>query len=117
MGSNKNCLYFQEDLKGLLFDGSKLENKDYDLFGFISSLENPKDVLKYSKNFKDEGNSSFKESDFGGALEKYSLSCVFLSCLALLEEEARSSFLQLASSVVLNMAASLLKKKEFKNVG
>ncbi|KAL2902885.1 Peptidyl-prolyl cis-trans isomerase FKBP62 [Bienertia sinuspersici] len=117
MGSNKNCLHFQEDLKGLLFDGSKLENEDYDLFRFISSLENPRDVLKYSRNFKDEGNSSFKEGDFDGALEKYSLSCVFLSCLALQEEEARSSFLQLASSVVLNMAASLLKKKEFKNVG
>ncbi|KAL2935035.1 Peptidyl-prolyl cis-trans isomerase FKBP62, partial [Bienertia sinuspersici] len=115
--SNKNCLNFQEDLKGLLFDGSNLENEDYDLFGFVSSLENPKDVLKYSRNFKDEGNSSFKKGDFDGALEKYSLSCVFVSCLALQEEETRTSFSQLASSVVLNMVASMLKKKEFKNVG
>ncbi|KAL2906226.1 Peptidyl-prolyl cis-trans isomerase FKBP62, partial [Bienertia sinuspersici] len=113
----KNYLNFQEDLKGFLFDGSNLENEDYDLFGFVLSLENPKDVLNYSRNFKDEGNSSFKKGDFDGALEKYSLSCVFLSYLALQEEEARTSFSQLASSVVLNMAASMLKKKEFNNVG
>ncbi|KAL2925777.1 Peptidyl-prolyl cis-trans isomerase FKBP65 [Bienertia sinuspersici] len=117
MGSIKNCLDLQEDLKGLLFDGSNLENEDFDLFGFISNLENPKGVLENSRKLKDEGNISFKEGDFDSALEKYSLSCVFLSCLALQEEGARTSFSQLASSVVLNMAASLLKKKEFENVG
>ncbi|KAL2938701.1 70 kDa peptidyl-prolyl isomerase, partial [Bienertia sinuspersici] len=115
--SIKNCLDFQEDLKGLLFYGSNLENEDSDLFGFISNLENPKGVLENSRNLEDEGNISFKEGDFDIALEKYSLSCVFLSCLALQKEDARSSFSQLASSVVLNMAASLLKKKEFEHVG
>ncbi|KAL2904973.1 Peptidyl-prolyl cis-trans isomerase FKBP62 [Bienertia sinuspersici] len=117
MESIENCLDFQEDLKGLLFYGSNLENEDSDLFGFISILENPKGVLENSRKLKDEGNISVKEGDFGIALEKYSLSCVFLSCLTLQEEDARSSFLQLASSVVLNMAASLLKKKEFEHVG
>ncbi|KAL2900049.1 70 kDa peptidyl-prolyl isomerase [Bienertia sinuspersici] len=114
MGSIKNCLDLQEDLKGLLFDGSNLENEDFDLFGFIR-LENK--GLENSKKLKDEGNISSKEGDFDSALEKYSLSCVFLSCLALQEEDARTSFSQLASSVVLNMAASLLKKKEFEHVG
>ncbi|KAL2937267.1 70 kDa peptidyl-prolyl isomerase [Bienertia sinuspersici] len=117
MGSIKNCLDFQEDLKGLLFDGSNLANEDSDLFGFISNLENPKGVLENSRNLKDEGNTSFKEGDFDNALEKYSLSCVFLSCLALQEEDTRSSFSQLTSTVLLNMAASLLKKKEFEHVG
>ncbi|KAL2896052.1 70 kDa peptidyl-prolyl isomerase [Bienertia sinuspersici] len=116
-GSIKNCLDLQEDLKGLLFDGSNLENEDSDLFGFISNLENPKGVLENSRNLKDEGNTSFKEGDFDNALEKYSLSCVLLSCLALQEEDTRSSFSQLASTVLLNMAASLLKKKEFEHVG
>ncbi|KAL2934806.1 Peptidyl-prolyl cis-trans isomerase FKBP62, partial [Bienertia sinuspersici] len=92
-------------------------NKDSDLFGFISNLENPKGVLEHSRKLKDEGNSSFKEGDFDSALEKYSLSCVFLSCLALQEEVARNSFSQLATSLILNMAASLLKKKEFEHVG
>ncbi|KAL2927315.1 70 kDa peptidyl-prolyl isomerase [Bienertia sinuspersici] len=117
MGSIKNCLDFQEDLKGLLFYGSNLENEDSDLFGFISNLENPKGVLENSRNLKDEGNTSFKEGDFDNALEKYSLSCVLLSCLALQEEDTRSSFSQLASTVLLNTAASLLKKKEFEHVG
>ncbi|KAL2903254.1 70 kDa peptidyl-prolyl isomerase [Bienertia sinuspersici] len=116
MGSIKYCLDLQEDLKGLLFDGSNLENEDSDLFVFILNLENPKDVLEHSKNLKDEGNTSFKVGDFDSALEKYSLSCVFLSCLALQEEDARTFFSQLATSVVLNMAASLLKK-EFEHVG
>ncbi|KAL2905234.1 70 kDa peptidyl-prolyl isomerase [Bienertia sinuspersici] len=117
MGSIKNCLDFQEDLKGLLFDGSNLENDDFDLFGFISNLENPKGVLENSRNLNDEGNTSFKEGDFDNALEKYSLSCLFLSCLVLQEEDTRSSFSQLASTMVLNMAVTLLKKKEFEHVG
>ncbi|KAL2900021.1 Peptidyl-prolyl cis-trans isomerase D [Bienertia sinuspersici] len=96
---------------------SDLENEDSDLFGFISNLENPKGVLEHSRKLKDEGNSSFKEGNFDSAFEKYSLSCVFLSCLALQEEVARNSFLQLATSLILNMAASLLKKKEFEHVG
>ncbi|KAL2942318.1 Peptidyl-prolyl cis-trans isomerase FKBP62 [Bienertia sinuspersici] len=90
-----------------------LENEDYDLFGFISYLENPNGVLENSRNLKDEGNISF---NFDIALEKYSLSCVFLSYVDLQEEDARSSFSQLASIVVLNMAASFLKK-EFEHVG
>ncbi|KAL2905996.1 Peptidyl-prolyl cis-trans isomerase PASTICCINO1 [Bienertia sinuspersici] len=117
MGSLNFYLDSQKDLKGLLFDMGNLENEDSDLFGFISNLENPKGVLEHSRKFKDEGNSSFKEGDFDSALEKYSLSCVFLSCLALQEEVARNLFSQLATSLILNIAASLLKKKEFEHVG
>ncbi|KAL2920789.1 Peptidyl-prolyl cis-trans isomerase FKBP62 [Bienertia sinuspersici] len=117
MGSLNFCLDIRKDLKGILFDGSNLENEDSDLFEFISNLENPKGVLEHSRIIKDEGNSSFKEGDLDSALEKYSLSCVFLSCLALLEGDARNSFSQLASSVILDMVASLLKKKEFEHVG
>ncbi|KAL2932523.1 Peptidyl-prolyl cis-trans isomerase D [Bienertia sinuspersici] len=117
MGSTKFCLDFQEDLKGLLFDGSNLEIEDLDLFGLISNLENPKSVLEHSRNFKEEGNTSFREGDFDGALEKYSLSSVFLSCLTLQKKDIRTFFLHLSSSVVLNMASTLLKKKEFQHVG
>ncbi|KAL2927403.1 Peptidyl-prolyl cis-trans isomerase D [Bienertia sinuspersici] len=117
MGSINLCLELQKDLKDLLFDGSNLEKEDSDLFRFVSTLDNPKGVLEHSSNFKDEGNSSFKEGDFENALEKYSLSCVFLSCLDVQEEDTRSSFSHLASIVILNMAASLLKKKEFEHVG
>ncbi|KAL2935624.1 Peptidyl-prolyl cis-trans isomerase FKBP62 [Bienertia sinuspersici] len=85
--------------------------------GLYPIIENPKGVLENSRNLKDEGNISFKVGDFDIALEKYSLSCVFLSYVDLQEEDARSSFSQLASIVVLNMAASLLKKKEFEHVG
>ncbi|KAL2901439.1 Peptidyl-prolyl cis-trans isomerase FKBP8 [Bienertia sinuspersici] len=42
---------------------------------------------------------------------------VFLSCLVLNEVDVRISFSQLATSVVLNMAASFLKKKEFRQGG
>ncbi|KAL2924926.1 70 kDa peptidyl-prolyl isomerase [Bienertia sinuspersici] len=117
MGSINLCLELQKDLKDLLFDVRNLEKQDPDLFRFVSTLENPKGVLEHSSNFKDEGNSSFKEGDFENALEKYSLSCVFLSCLDVQEEDARSSFSHLASIVILNMAACLLKKKEFEHVG
>ncbi|KAL2944533.1 Peptidyl-prolyl cis-trans isomerase D, partial [Bienertia sinuspersici] len=108
---------FQEDFKGILFDGSNLESEDAELYDYISSLKNPKDVLFHCSNLKEEGNSSFKEGDLNGALEKYSLSMVFLSCLVLSEVDVRISFSQLATSVVLNMAASFLKKKEFRQGG
>ncbi|KAL2893191.1 Peptidyl-prolyl cis-trans isomerase D, partial [Bienertia sinuspersici] len=117
MESLEICRTFQEDLKGILFDGSNLESEDAELYDYISSLKNPKDILVHSSNLKEEGNSSFKGGDLDGALEKYSLSMVFLSCLDLNETGVRSSFSQLATSVVLNMAASFLKKKEFRNVG
>ncbi|KAL2926470.1 Peptidyl-prolyl cis-trans isomerase PASTICCINO1 [Bienertia sinuspersici] len=105
------------NLSGQRGHDSNLEKEDSDLFRFVSTLDNPKGVLEHSSNFKDEGNSSFKEGDFENALEKYSLSCVFLSCLDVQEEDARSSFSHLASIVILNMAACLLKKKEFAHVG
>ncbi|KAL2899490.1 70 kDa peptidyl-prolyl isomerase, partial [Bienertia sinuspersici] len=117
MGSINLCLELQKDLKDLLFDGNNLEKEDSNLFRFVSTLDNPKGVLEHSSNFKDEGNSSFKEGDFENALEKYSLSCVFLSCLDVQEEDARNSFSHLASIVILNMAACLLKKMEFEHVG
>ncbi|KAL2900071.1 Peptidyl-prolyl cis-trans isomerase D [Bienertia sinuspersici] len=117
MESLEICRTFQEDLKGILFDGSNLESEDAELYGYISSLKNPKDILVHSSNLKEEGNSSFKGGDLDGALEKYSLLMVFLSCLDLNETGVRISFSQLATSVVLNMAASFLKKKEFGNVG
>ncbi|KAL2938581.1 Peptidyl-prolyl cis-trans isomerase D [Bienertia sinuspersici] len=117
MESLEICRTFQEDLKGILFDGSNLESEDAELYDYISSLKNPKDILVHSSNLKEEGNSSFKGGDLDGALEKYSLSMVFLSCLDLNETGVRISFSQLATSVVLNMAASFLKKKEFGNVG
>ncbi|KAL2943902.1 Peptidyl-prolyl cis-trans isomerase D, partial [Bienertia sinuspersici] len=102
---------FQEDLKGILFDGSNLESEDAELYDYISSVKNPKDALVHSSNLKEEGNSSFKEGDLDDALEKYSLSMVFLSCLVLNETDVRISFSQLATSVVLNMAASFLRRK------
>ncbi|KAL2942337.1 Peptidyl-prolyl cis-trans isomerase FKBP62 [Bienertia sinuspersici] len=117
MESLETCRTFQEDLKYILFDGSNLESEDAKLYDYISSLKNPKDILVHSSNLKEEGNSSFKGGDLDGALEKYSLSMVFLSCLDLNVTGVRISFSQLATSVVLNMAASFLKKKEFRNVG
>ncbi|KAL2926465.1 Peptidyl-prolyl cis-trans isomerase D [Bienertia sinuspersici] len=116
MESLEICRTFQEDLKDILFVGSNLESEDAELYDYISSLKNPKDILVHSSNLKEEGNSSFKGGDLDGALEKYSLSMVFLSCLDLNETGVRISFSQLATSVVLNMAASFLKKKEFRNV-
>ncbi|KAL2942582.1 Protein PHOX3 [Bienertia sinuspersici] len=68
------CRTFQEDLKGILFDGSNLESEDAELYDYISSLKNPKDILVHSSNLREEGNSSFKGGDLDGALEKYSLS-------------------------------------------
>ncbi|KAL2897249.1 Dopamine D2-like receptor [Bienertia sinuspersici] len=65
-------------------------------------LEIPKGVLENSRNMKDEVTFLKKEGDFDNALENYNFSC----------EDARSSFSQLASTVVLNLAASLLKEKE-----
>ncbi|KAL2932230.1 Peptidyl-prolyl cis-trans isomerase D, partial [Bienertia sinuspersici] len=53
---------------------------------------NPREVLDYSKRLKEEGNSSFKEGDIDGALEKYGLSSVFLSCLIFKVEGDRISF-------------------------
>ncbi|KAL2896629.1 Peptidyl-prolyl cis-trans isomerase FKBP62, partial [Bienertia sinuspersici] len=114
MESLEICRTFQEDLKGILFDGSNLESEDAELYDYISSLKNRKDVLVHCSNLKEEGNSSFKEGDLDGALEKYNLSMVFLSCLVLNEVGVRISFSQLATSVVLNMVASFLKKKEFR---
>ncbi|KAL2923273.1 Peptidyl-prolyl cis-trans isomerase FKBP62 [Bienertia sinuspersici] len=108
---------FQEDIKGILFDGSNLEFEDAELYDYISSLKNPKDVLVHCSNLKEEGNSSFKEGDLDSALEKYSLSMVFLSCLVLNEVDVRISFSQLPTSGVLNMPASFLKKKAFRQVG
>ncbi|KAL2936327.1 Peptidyl-prolyl cis-trans isomerase FKBP62 [Bienertia sinuspersici] len=117
MESLEICRTFQEDLKGILFDGSNLESEDAELYDYISSFKNPKDVLVHCNNLKEEGNSSFKEGDLNGALEKYSLSMVFLSCLVLNEVDVRISFSQQATSVVLNMAASFLKKREFRQGG
>ncbi|KAL2927035.1 Peptidyl-prolyl cis-trans isomerase D [Bienertia sinuspersici] len=117
MESLEICRTFQDDLKGILFDGSNLEAEDAELYDYISSFKNPKDVLVHCSNLKEEGNSSFKEGDLDGALEKYSLSMVFLSCLVLNEVDVKISFSQLATSVVLNMAASFLKKREFRQGG
>ncbi|KAL2920732.1 Peptidyl-prolyl cis-trans isomerase D [Bienertia sinuspersici] len=64
----------QAELVNFLFDGSTLEKEDAGLFEYISKLENPREVLDHSKRFKEEGNSSFKEGDIDGALEKYGLS-------------------------------------------
>ncbi|KAL2939387.1 Peptidyl-prolyl cis-trans isomerase D, partial [Bienertia sinuspersici] len=98
MESLEICRTFQEDLKGILFDGSNLESEDAELHDYISSLKNPKDVLVHCSNLKEEGNPSFKVGDLDAALEKYSLSMVFLSCMVLNEVDVRISFSHLATS-------------------
>ncbi|KAL2922703.1 Peptidyl-prolyl cis-trans isomerase FKBP62 [Bienertia sinuspersici] len=117
MGLIEDCDDLQAERVNFLFDGSTLEKEDAGLFEYISKLENPGEVLDHSKRFKEEGNSSFKEGDIDGALEKYGLSSVFLSCVVFNVECDRTSFFQLANSIILNMAASLLKKKDFMQAG
>ncbi|KAL2935004.1 Protein PHOX3 [Bienertia sinuspersici] len=86
------------------------------LFEYISKLENLREVLDHIKRFKEEGKPSFKEGDIDGALEKYGLSSVLLSCLIMKVEGDRITFFQLANSIIFIMATSLLKK-EFMQVG
>ncbi|KAL2933969.1 hypothetical protein RDABS01_017088 [Bienertia sinuspersici] len=54
----------------------------------------------YSKEIKEEGNSSFKGGDIDGALEKYRLSSAFLSCVVFKVEGDSISFFQLANNII-----------------
>ncbi|KAL2905962.1 70 kDa peptidyl-prolyl isomerase [Bienertia sinuspersici] len=54
----------------------------------------------------------FKKGEVDKALEKYGFGGLFLSCLTIKEEGDKFSFLRLASNILLNMAACLLKKEE-----
>ncbi|KAL2935766.1 Peptidyl-prolyl cis-trans isomerase FKBP62 [Bienertia sinuspersici] len=118
MISMEECEKFKGELRDLLIEGENLDREDVGcLFDYISTLENPKGILEHVKECKDEGNLAFKKGDVDGALEKYGFGGVFLTWVVIKREEDKAIFLDLASSILLNMAACMLKKKEFMQAG
>ncbi|KAL2896399.1 Peptidyl-prolyl cis-trans isomerase FKBP62, partial [Bienertia sinuspersici] len=93
------------ELRDLLIEGENLDREDVGcLFDYISTLENPKGILEQVKECKDEGNLAFKKG-------------VFPTWVVIKREEDKAIFLDLANSILLNMAACTLKKKEFMQAG
>ncbi|KAL2933385.1 Peptidyl-prolyl cis-trans isomerase FKBP65 [Bienertia sinuspersici] len=118
MISMEECEKFNGELRDLLIEGENLDWEDVGcLFEYISTFENPKGILEHVKECKDEGNLVCKKGDVDGALEKYGFGGVFLTRAAIKREEDKAIFLDLASSILLNMAACMLKKKEFMQAG
>ncbi|XP_010692524.2 70 kDa peptidyl-prolyl isomerase-like [Beta vulgaris subsp. vulgaris] len=78
--------------------------------------DSPKTSLELVKSWKEEGNSLFSQGDIDDALEHYGFPGVMLS-LIILEEEHIRNFCELSYCILLTLAACLLKKNEFDQVG
>ena len=90
--------------------------EDKDLLEIISASNNPKGVLDFAKEMKEEGNSLFKKGRFDDALEKYGYAGLILGCFEFAKED-RNEFFELASCALLNSAACFSKMQQFEQVG
>ncbi|KAL2923092.1 70 kDa peptidyl-prolyl isomerase [Bienertia sinuspersici] len=114
MVSFRVCEQIKKDIRGLLIDKDSFDPKDTGcLLSYIDDLDNPKELLEHIKEFREDGNSFFRKGDVDSALEKYGFAGIFLTCLALEKEEDKETFVNIKCVLLLNMAACLLRKKEF----
>lgn len=106
---------FRRELNQLLTKGDNLLEEDKEFLELLSASNDPRGVIEFTKEMKEEGNTLFKEGSFDDALERYGYAGIVLGCFEFGEED-RQDFFELETYVLLNRAACFNKKQEFEQV-